>query len=77
LADTTNEDHRFLLLFHAYDDDGDDDGDDDDDGEVNGVHDKLDEDKINVQNDHNQVMDDADNDEKSVVNEHVLYDNFH
>jgi hypothetical protein len=78
----------FLLLFYAYgdDDDGGDDVDDDD-GEVNGVHNKLDKDEINVQRDYSQVvdkhihMDDADNgdenDEKSVVNEHVLGIYFH
>jgi hypothetical protein len=79
LAYTTNENRTFLLLFYTYDDDGD--GVDDDDGEVNDVHNNLNKDKINFQNDNNQVMDNnihMDSDvEKWVVNKHVLYDDFH
>jgi hypothetical protein len=48
---------------------------------VNDVHNNLNKDKINFQNDNNQVMDNnihMDSDvEKWVVNKHVLYDDFH
>jgi hypothetical protein len=58
LAYTTNEDHTFRLLSHVYGDD--DDGDDDygDGDEVDDVHNELDKDEINSQNDDNKAAND-------------------